>query len=222
VPHKRLAASRLPEVLATASVLTFASALFLRSDQGLWALVLVAVAWLLIPVLAFTDRLVFDGRSLSRRGVFPFLSQLVSGTRRQLRVADFEKVDTNAVRTLRRGGRVRYRYRTQVSGKGISFAIVSGGKSYRQMLRELLPLIHRQKIDVRTRDLRDYVCEPRVLARTIQELQLASSAVLDNASSDLKERLAHRRSPSDTHSARYRTGGTFASTRQPAPSRRAP
>ena len=148
VPQKRLASVRVSPggYLATASVLTFASALLLRSDQGLWALVLVAVAWLLIPVLAFTDRLVFDGRSLSRRGVFPFLSQLVSGTRRQLRVADFEKVDTNAVRTLRRGGRVRYRYRTQVSGKGISFAIVSGGKSYRQMLRELLPLIHDKRL----------------------------------------------------------------------------
>jgi tetratricopeptide (TPR) repeat protein len=153
-----------------------------------------------MPALAFTDRLVFDGRSLIRRGVVPFISELVSGTRRRLSVGDFEKVDTNAVRTLRRGGRVRYRYRTQISGKGISFAIVSGGKSYRQMLRELFPRIHHQKIDARTRDLRDQLCEPRVLVRNIKELNLASSVVLDNATSDLKERLANRRSLSESRS----------------------
>src|SRR5258706_9046667 len=163
VPKKCLASVRVSPggYLATASVLTFASALLLRSDQQIWALVFLAVAWLLIPALAFTDRLVFDGRSLSRRGVFPFISQLVSGTRQRLNVTDFERVETNAVRTLRRGGRVRYRYRSQVFGKGISFAIVSGGKSYRRMLRELFSRIHDQKIDARTRELRDFVCEPR-------------------------------------------------------------
>src|ERR1700682_3137904 len=203
VAQKRLASVRVSPggYLATSSVLTFASALFLRSDQEVLALVVLAVAWLLIPVLAFTDRLVFDGRSLSRRGVFPFISGLVSGHRPRLNIADFEKVDTNAVRTLRRGGRVLYRYRSQVFGKGISFAIVSGGKSYRKMLRELFPLIDDQKIDARTRDLRDYLCEPRVLARNIQQLHLASAAVLDNATSDLKERIANRRSISDQHSA---------------------
>lgn len=202
-PQKRLASVRVSPAgyLATASVLTFAAALLLRSDREIWALVFVAAAWLLIPALALTDRLAFDGRFLSRRGIFPFLSGLVSGTRQRLNITDFEKVETNAVRTMRRGGRVRYRYRTQVFGKGISFAIVSGGKSYRQMLRELLPLVGDQKIDARTRDLRDYVCEPRLLARNIKHLQLASSAVLDNATSDLKERIAHRRSLGDMHSA---------------------
>jgi len=202
-PQRRLASVRVSPggYLATASVLTFASALLLRSDREIWALVFVAVAWLLLPALALTDRLVFDGRSIRRRGLFPLMSRLVSGNSQRLNVVDFEKVETNAVRTLRRGGRVRYRYRTQVFGKGISFAIVSGGKSYRQMLRELLPRIHDQKIDARTRDLRDYVCEPRVLARNIQQLHLASSTVLDDATFDLKERLAHRRSSSEAHSA---------------------
>lgn len=201
LPHKRLASVRVSPggYLATASVLTFTSALLLRADHNILALVLVALAWSLIPALAFTDRLVFDGRSLRRRGVVPFISQLVSGTRQRLNVSDFEKVETNAVRTLRRGGRVRYRYRSQVFGKGLSFAIVSGGKSYRQMLRELFPLLHDQKIDARTRDLRDFVCEPRVLAHNVKNLQLASPLILDNANSDFKE-LAHRRSSREMNS----------------------
>jgi tetratricopeptide (TPR) repeat protein len=202
-PRTRLASVRVSPggYLATASVLTFVAALLLRSNHEVWALVSVATAWLVLPPLALTDRLVFDGRSLRRRGIYPFLAGLVSGNSQRLRIADIEKVETNAVRTLRRGGRVRYRYSTQVFGKGIRFAIVSGGKSYRQMLRELLPRIHEDKIDARTRDLRDYVCEPRILNRNIQDLRLASSAVLDDADVDLKQRLAHRRLDDEAHSS---------------------
>src|SRR5258708_4233495 len=202
VPQKRVASVRVSPggYLATASVLTFVSALLLHSDQYAWALAVLAVAWIFIPVLAFTDRLVFDGQSLTRRGAVPFISQLVFGTLTRLGINDFEKVTTNAVRTLRRGGRVRYRYRSQVSGKGINLALVSGGKGYRQMVRKLFPLIHDQKIDSRTRDLRDFLCEPRSLPRDIKELQLASADVLDNAISDLKERIGNRRSASEPHS----------------------
>jgi tetratricopeptide (TPR) repeat protein len=69
------------------------------------------------------------------------------------------------------------------------------------MVRKLFPLIHDQKIDSRTRDLRDFLCEPRSLPRDIKELQLASADVLDNAISDLKERIGNRRSVADQHSA---------------------
>ena len=64
---------------------------------------------------------------------------------KQLEVADFERVDTQAMRTLRRGGRVRYRYRTQIVGKGIEFSFASGGRSYREMVRHLFPLVHRRQ-----------------------------------------------------------------------------
>ena len=62
--------------LAAASVLTFSSALLLRIENDLLALAAVAVAWLIIPVLALTDRVEFDGSFLSRRGPVPFLLRL--------------------------------------------------------------------------------------------------------------------------------------------------
>jgi tetratricopeptide (TPR) repeat protein len=171
--------------LATASVLTFSSALLLRSDNNILALVCLASAWLIVPALAFADRISFDGERLSRRGPIPFLMRLFSGTR-QLRVVDFEKVDTHAVRTLRRGGTVRYRYRTQVTGKGGGFIFASGGKSYRQMVRHLFPLIHDDKLDARTRELRDYLFDPHALNGEVEALQLASEEVLDGATTDFK------------------------------------
>jgi tetratricopeptide (TPR) repeat protein len=174
--------------LATASVLTFCSGLLLRSEKDLWALAFIGAAWLLIPALAFADRIAFDGDRLVRLGPIPFLVRLISGKRTQLRLIDFEKVDTQAVRTLRRGGRVRYRYRTQVIGKGAGFVFASGGKSYRHMIRQLFPLIQDDKLDLRTRELRDYLPEPASLNHEISALNLASSDVLDEAACDFKLR----------------------------------
>jgi hypothetical protein len=107
--------------LATASVLTFSSALLLRSQNDIWAIGFLIAAWLVVPALAFSDRISFDGERLVRQGPVPFLFRLITGKQRQLKVSDFERVDTHAVRTLRRGGSVRYRYRTQIVGKGITF-----------------------------------------------------------------------------------------------------
>jgi tetratricopeptide (TPR) repeat protein len=172
--------------LAVSSVLTFSAALLLRSEQNGWALVAVTVAWGLVPALALTDRIAFDGQSLIRRGPVPYLLRFISGQSGELSVSNFERVDTNAVRTLRRGGRVRYRYRSQIIGRGIGFVFASGGRSYREMVQRLFPLIHDDKIDLRTRELRDYLCDPKSLNLEVQALQLASSDVLDNATSEFK------------------------------------
>jgi len=171
---------------AAASVLTFGSALLLRSERDLLALAAVGIAWLIIPVLAFTDRIDFDGQFLIRRGPGPFLLRHIAGRQKELSVSDFEKVDTQAVRTLRRGGRVRYRYRTQVVGKNAEFVFASGGRSYREMVRLLFPLVDQDKLDLRTIELRDYLCESKPLNRELHSLQLASADVLDNATLDFK------------------------------------
>src|SRR5688500_6801406 len=172
--------------LTVAAVLTFFAALLLRVQYDGWALLLVAAAWLILPLLAFTDRIVFDGLSLRRNGPISSFLHLLTGYRKQLWIDDFETVETHAVRTLRSGGRVRYRYRTQITGKGKEFIIVSGGREYRKLVRELFPLIHENKLDNRSRDLRDYLHDPRFLHRKAELSQLASSAVLDVAESDFK------------------------------------
>jgi tetratricopeptide (TPR) repeat protein len=172
--------------LTVAAVLTFFAALLLRIEYDGWALLLVYAAWLILPLLAFTDRIVFDGLSLRRQGPISSLLHLLIGYRKQLWIDDFETVETHAVRTLRSGGRVRYRYRTQIAGKGKEFVIVSGGREYRKLVRELCPLIHENKLDNRSRDLRDYLHAPGFLNRKAELSQLASSAVLDVADRNFK------------------------------------
>ena len=172
--------------LAISSVITFIAALVLRAEYDATALLLIASAWLIVPVLALTDRIAFDGITLRRQGPIPSLLHLLFGYRKQLSIDEFETVETQAVRTLRRGGRVRYRYRTQITGKGKEFVIVSGGHYYRHFVRELFPLIHESKLDNRSRDLRDYLNDPSFLNRKTQLSQLAPSDILDITRSDFK------------------------------------
>lgn len=171
---------------AVASVITFFSALLLRAHYDALALLTLAFAWSIIPVLALTDRIVFDGVFLRRQGLVASFLHLLFGYQQQLAVDDFETVETQAVRTLRRGGSVRYRYRTQISGKGKQFVIISGGRDYRNLVRELFPRIHENKLDGRTRDLRDYLNDPNFLERKAQLSQLASSEILESTESEIK------------------------------------
>jgi tetratricopeptide (TPR) repeat protein len=172
--------------LAVGCVLTFCAASLLRAQYESFALLAAGMTWIVVPLLALTDRIVFDGVLLRRQGLLASFLHLLFGYRKQLAVDDFETVETQAVRTLRRGGSVRYRYRTQINGKGKQFVIISGGRDYRKMVRELFPLIHENKLDGRTRDLRDYLNDPNFLERKAQLSQLASSEVLDVAESDFK------------------------------------
>ncbi len=184
----RLASVRVSpgDYLAVICTLNFAAALLLRVENDLAALILLSIAWLVIPALAFTDRVVFDGHTLARRGMFPFLLRILSGRATELAIDEIERAETMAVRTLRRGGRVRYRYRSEITGKSFTFVFSSGGKSYRNMVRTLFPLVAEEKLDARSRELRDYLIEPFALNLKVKLLQLASTDVLDGATSDLK------------------------------------
>ena len=172
--------------IAFASVVTFIAALALRAHQDALALILIGAAWLVVPIIALSDRIAFDGASLRRQGPVASLLKLLFGYRKQLAIDDFETVETQAVRTLRRGGRVRYRYRTQITGKGKEFVIVSGGRDYRKLVHALFPLIHESKLDNRSRDLRDYLNDPTFLNRKTQLSQLAPSDLLDVTRPDFK------------------------------------
>ena len=87
--------------LALAGVVTFVAALLLRVNYDAAALILIGLAWLIIPVLALSDRIAFDGSSLRRHGPLASFLHLVFGYRKQLSIDDFETVETQAVRTRR-------------------------------------------------------------------------------------------------------------------------
>jgi tetratricopeptide (TPR) repeat protein len=171
--------------------------LLLRVEQDMLALISLILAWAVTPLLAFTDYISFDGHALSRKGPVVLFLRLVAGQSYELKLEEIERVETDAVRTLRRGGRVRYRYRSEVTGKGISFIFASGGSSYRRMVQSLFRLIPDDKLDTRSGELRDYLTDPVSLRTTLGLLKLAPTLVLEGATGDLKlslkERIKHQR-----------------------------
>jgi tetratricopeptide (TPR) repeat protein len=171
--------------LAAACVFTFVATLLLRVQYDLASLITIALAWIITPALAFTDRISFDGQVLTRRGLVPLLFRLIRGRSLRLDIDEIERVETSAVRTLRRSGRVRYRYRSEIFGKGYSFVFSSGGNAYRQMVRTLFPLLGYDKVDARSSELRDYLTDSRTLRANLQLLRIASPEVLEGATDDL-------------------------------------
>jgi tetratricopeptide (TPR) repeat protein len=172
--------------LAAASVLTFAATLLLRAEYDLYSLITIALAWVVTPALAFTDRISFDGQTLSRKGLIPLFIKLIKGHSLNLDVEEIERVETSAVRTIRRNGRVRYRYRSEVVGRARSFVLASGGNSYRRMVRTLFPLLGYDKVDARSSELRDYLTDTRTLRVNLEMLKIASPDVLESATSELE------------------------------------
>src|SRR6476619_6685401 len=101
---------------AFAALLTFGAMILLRTHRDLAALTLITLTWVLTPILVATERLYFNGETLVRSGLLPLFSRVIRGRRTELSIADVESVEVATVRTLRRGGSVRYRYSVEITG----------------------------------------------------------------------------------------------------------
>ena len=140
---------------------TFFTGFLVYIEQDLAAVLLFVLSWLIFPVLAYTDRIIFDGRRLTRTGYLPKFWANLNNSRYRLKIKDIEQVETQALRALKRGGNVFYRYRTVIEGKNLRFVIASGGEDYRRMIRAIIPQLSENILDNRSLELRDYLAEPK-------------------------------------------------------------
>lgn len=167
--------------MAAAGGLTLTSLVVFNSGSDRVALFLLLAGWVLTPFIALFERVAFDGERLRREGALAVLSRLRKGGSTSMTLGEIEWVETEAVRTLRRGGRVRYRYRTEITGgRGRSFAFVSGGAGYRRFVSLLLPRIAPEKLDARSAELRDYLRDERSLRATRDLLHIAPPGILED------------------------------------------
>lgn len=181
---------------ALAAILTFAAVICLRTHRDLLALILIVGTWTAIPFLILTDRLVFDGVALRRTGLSAFLERLLRRRLLVLTISDVERVEVTSLRTLRRGGNVRYRYRVDVLGNDCAFTFASGRKQFRRMVHAVLPNINEHLLDARARELRDHLVETKAVRADAERLGIAPNAVLENARSAAEKRIEkHRREP---------------------------
>lgn len=159
----------------------FFTAFFIYLEQDLISAFLFALGFVILPLLLWSDRIFFDGKSLTRTGLIPRVWNRINRESQFLALADIEQVETQALRALKRGGSVFYRYRTSIHGKGKAFAFASGGEDYRQMVRKLFAVVSADALDNRSIELRDYLSEPKETLMKAQFAKLPSAEVLEDS-----------------------------------------
>lgn len=196
---RKLAAVRVTRggYFACAALLTFIALVCLRTHRDFAALILVAGTWTVIPLLIFTDRLSFDGARLARTGFSSLVARRLLGRKRGLSVDEIERVEVTTLRTLRRGGNVRYRYRVELAGKGLFIAFASGGEQFRQMVHSLLHRIPDHKLDARACELRDHLANVKLVRAEAVRLGIASASVLEETSEATRKKIDKQRQLSD-------------------------
>jgi tetratricopeptide (TPR) repeat protein len=165
---------------------TFVTAFLVYLELDLAALILFLVSWVTIPLLAWTDRIVFDGQSVFRIGFIPSLWAGFSGKPRRIKVRNIEQIETQALRALRRGGNVFYRYRTSVQGKGLKFVFASGGEDYRQMVGNLFHSVKEDVLDNRSLELRDYLKDQKDVLMKAEFAKIPSMEVLESSTNEFQ------------------------------------
>jgi hypothetical protein len=66
----------------------FFTAFFIYLEKDLWAAVLLALMVFILPALALTDRVVFDGKRLRRTGILPRVWAYLNGYYYHLKLSD--------------------------------------------------------------------------------------------------------------------------------------
>ncbi len=170
--------------LIVSFVLTFFSGLFVYLEFDYAAITAIVLGWVVIPVLIWADRIVFDGKRFVRIGILPRLWARFNGSSYSLDLDKVEQVESQAVRALKRGGSVFYRYRTIISGDDVNLVVASGGENYRKMVRKFLPLLSESLLDNRSIELRDYINEPKETLMKAEFAKVPSAEVLEESIHD--------------------------------------
>jgi tetratricopeptide (TPR) repeat protein len=144
------------------------------------------VFWTLVPLLAATDKIEFDGKRLIRTGLLPRMWALWTGRRDRIKLSDVENVSTEVVRAIRRGANLRYTYRTAFIGKQREFAILSSRKDYIRMMRAVLPKIDTDLLDHRTLDLRENLADNQEIAEKVREIEFPPADILESSIENIR------------------------------------
>lgn len=162
-------------------VMTFFSAFLIYLSENWIGGAILCLSWIVFPLLAWTDKISFDGKKLIRTGFVPKIWARLNSAKYSLKLSDVEQVETHALRALKRGGNVFYRYRTSVQGKDLKFTFASGGEEYRRLIHKFLPLLSENTLDNRSIELRDYLSEPKETLMKAQFAKIPSAEVLEDS-----------------------------------------
>lgn len=157
----------------------FLTGFMIYLDRGIEATVSMILV-VLIPVLAFSDRIVVEGDTIFRAGLVPRLWSSIARRAAKLTFSDIEQIETQALRAIKRGGNVYYRYRTTITGNGLRFVLVSGGRRYREVVGRILTRVPSSALDNRSLELRDHLADPLDVLMKADIARIPGSDVLED------------------------------------------
>lgn len=157
---------------------SFVSAFLFYIGQDAAAVASFLVSWVVVPYLALSDRIYFDGKAIYRSGGLPRLWAVYTGRRYRIRLRNVEGVETQAIRTIRRSGLVYYRYRTVFREKGQAISVASGGEDYRRFIRAVLSGLPDDVLDTRSIEIRDHMGDPKEALMRAEFSRIPSHDVL--------------------------------------------
>jgi len=158
---------------------SFLSAFLLYVEADLYAYLLLALAWITVPLLILQDRVSFDGRRIFRTGLIPRTWARLTETRDRIKLTDIEHVQTTVLRTIKRGGNLIYTYRTTFFGKGKAFTIHSGGRHYKEFVESVFARLSEDILDNRSLDLRDHLEHRLEVKRRAKEAEIPPADILE-------------------------------------------
>lgn len=190
-PHSYLGAS---------FFLLFIAGFLFYIEQIIAGAVIAALAVGFIPLLAFFDHIAFDGVRLYRTGLVPRLLALFVGIPNRLRINHIEQVDTQAIRALKRSGRVIYAYRTTARGRGVTITFASGGEKYIRLVKALFPLLSEDMLDNRSIELREFYINHRDALLNARLSNIPSADVLEDMIDQIRSGRGLLRAADEAHS----------------------
>jgi tetratricopeptide (TPR) repeat protein len=167
--------------LAAGFFLLFFSAFLFYLEYSLSGFVLFTATLIVLPYLAYTDRIWFDGRRLRRTGAIQSLAARLIGFGEHIRINHIEQVDTQAMRVFKRSGRIVYAYRTTVRGRGVSLTFATGGERYIRLVRSLFAKLPDDVLDQRSMDLRDHYSDRRKVLADAKRSNIPGADVLEGS-----------------------------------------
>ncbi len=90
---------------------TFISGLLIYLEKDLAGILLFVLSWLVFSILAWTDRITFNGKKIIRTGLLPRFWAFLNNSRYKLNVKDIEQVETQAFRCRSKARRAKMFFR---------------------------------------------------------------------------------------------------------------
>jgi tetratricopeptide (TPR) repeat protein len=150
------------------------------------------VSVIVIPILYFNDKIELKSDSIEYTGLLRFFWSKISENKIKLKISEIEQIETQAIRALKRGGTVFYRYRTSVRGNNTQFSFASGGENYRNFLHKLFPKVDDDVLDNRSIELRDYLIDSKEVLMKAAFAKIPSSEVLESSLEDFTNKKVFR------------------------------